>query len=182
MKNLLATDTHNSILTLQRALLGAVMFPHGAQKLLGWFGGYGFDGSMKFFTDTLHLPAPLALLVILGESIGALLLIAGLGTRVAAFGISAIMLGAVLTTHGSVGFFMNWYGSQAGEGFALARARPERAAGDRGRRPLRARQLVEGSARSERGGARRAARLNRAPPRGAAVRAAAPGAALAAAR
>src|SRR6187402_1193491 len=87
-------------LCMQRALLGAVMFPHGAQKLLGWFGGYGFDGTMKFFTDTLHLPAPLALLIILGESIGALLLIAGLGTRVAAFGISAIMLGAVLTTHG----------------------------------------------------------------------------------
>src|SRR3954469_10339582 len=105
MKNLLATDTQNSILTLQRALLGAVMFPHGAQKLLGWFGGYGFDGTMKFFTDSMHLPAPLALLVILGESIGALLLIAGLGTRVAAFGISAIMIGAVLTSHASVGFF-----------------------------------------------------------------------------
>jgi putative oxidoreductase len=117
MKNLLATDTHNSMLTIQRALLGAVMFPHGAQKLLGWFGGYGFDGTMKFFTDTLHLPAPLALLIILGESIGALLLIAGLGTRIAAFGISAIMLGAVLTTHGNVGFFMNWYGSQPGEGY-----------------------------------------------------------------
>lgn len=117
MKNLLATDTHNSMLSIQRALLGAVMFPHGAQKLLGWFGGYGFDGTMKFFTDTLHLPAPLALIIILGESIGALLLIAGLGTRIAAFGISAIMLGAVLTTHGSVGFFMNWYGSQPGEGY-----------------------------------------------------------------
>jgi len=117
MKNLFATDTHNSILSLQRAVLGAVMFAHGAQKLLGWFGGYGFDGSMKFFTDSMHLPAPLAALIILGESIGALLLIAGLGTRVAAFGISAIMLGAVLTTHGSVGFFMNWFGNQPGEGF-----------------------------------------------------------------
>ena len=117
MKTLLGTDTNNSILTIQRALLGAVMFPHGAQKLLGWFGGYGFDGTMKFFTDVMHVPAPVALLVILGESIGALLLIAGLGTRIAAFGITAIMLGAVLTTHGSVGFFMNWYGSQAGEGF-----------------------------------------------------------------
>jgi putative oxidoreductase len=117
MKNLLATDTNNSILTLQRAVLGAVMFPHGAQKLLGWFGGYGFEGSMKFFTDTMHLPAPIALLVILAESIGALLLIAGLGTRVAALGISAVMLGAVLTSHGSVGFFMNWYGNQPGEGF-----------------------------------------------------------------
>jgi putative oxidoreductase len=117
METLLKTDTQNSMLSIQRALLGAVMFPHGAQKLLGWFGGYGFDGTMQFFTDTLHVPAPLALLVILGESIGALLLIAGLGTRVAAFGISAIMLGAVLTTHGSVGFFMNWFGNRAGEGY-----------------------------------------------------------------
>jgi putative oxidoreductase len=117
MEALLKTDTRNSLLTIQRAALGLVMFPHGAQKLLGWFGGYGFDGTMKFFTDTMHLPTPLALLVILGESVGALLLIAGLGTRIAAFGISAIMLGAVLTTHGSVGFFMNWYGNQPGEGF-----------------------------------------------------------------
>jgi putative oxidoreductase len=117
MVTLLKTDTRNSLLTVQRAALGLVMFPHGAQKLLGWFGGYGFDGTMKFFTDTLHVPTPLALLVILGESIGALLLIAGLGTRIAAFGISAVMLGAVLTTHANVGFFMNWYGNQPGEGF-----------------------------------------------------------------
>jgi putative oxidoreductase len=117
MEALLRTDTNNSMLTVQRAVLGAVMFAHGAQKLFGWFGGYGFDGTMKFFTDTMHLPAPLALLIILGESIGALLLVAGLGTRLAAFGISAIMIGAVLTTHGSAGFFMNWYGAQPGEGF-----------------------------------------------------------------
>jgi putative oxidoreductase len=129
MKNFLATDTHNTILTAQRALLGAVMFPHGAQKLLGWFGGYGFEGTMGFFTQQLGLPAPLALLVILAESIGALLLIAGLGTRLAAFGISAVMLGAVVTTHASNGFFMNWFGNQPGEGFefhllALALAVP----------------------------------------------------------
>jgi putative oxidoreductase len=117
MENLFKTDTQNSLLTVQRALLGAVMLPHGAQKVLGWFGGYGFEGTMTFFTDTMHLPAPVALLVILGESLGALLLIAGLGTRVAAFGISANMLGAVLTSHGSVGFFMNWFGNQPGEGY-----------------------------------------------------------------
>jgi putative oxidoreductase len=117
MKTLLATDTHNSLLTLQRAMLALVMFPHGAQKLLGWFGGYGFSGTMGYFTGSLHVPAPLALLVILGESIGALALLAGLGTRVAAFGISAIMLGAIVTTHASVGFFMNWFGNQPGEGY-----------------------------------------------------------------
>ena len=117
MKTLLATDTHNSLLTLQRAVLALVMFPHGAQKLLGWFGGYGFSGTMGYFTGSLHVPAPLALLVILGESIGALALLAGLGTRVAAFGVSAIMLGAIVTTHASVGFFMNWFGNQPGEGY-----------------------------------------------------------------
>ena len=129
MKNFFATDTHSTILTAQRALLGAVMFPHGAQKLLGWFGGYGFEGTMGFFTQQVGLPAPLALLVILAESIGALLLIVGLGTRLAAFGISAVMLGAVATTHASFGFFMNWFGNQPGEGFefhllALALAVP----------------------------------------------------------
>ncbi len=111
------TDTKNGLLTLQRAALALVIFPHGAQKLLGWFGGYGFSGTMGYFTGSLGLPAPIALLVILGESLGALLLLAGLGTRLAAFGISAIMLGAVLTTHGQFGFFMNWFGSQPGEGF-----------------------------------------------------------------
>jgi putative oxidoreductase len=117
MKAFLSTDRHNSILAVQRAVLALVMFPHGAQKLLGWFGGYGFSGTMGYFTGSVGLPAPIALLVILGESIGALLLLAGLGTRLAAFGISAIMLGAVLTSHASVGFFMNWAGTQAGEGF-----------------------------------------------------------------
>jgi putative oxidoreductase len=117
MDALMKTDTNNSLLSLQRALLGAVMLPHGAQKLLGWFGGYGFDGTMKFFTETMHIPAPLALLVILAESVGPLLLLAGLGTRLAALGISSVMLGAVLTTHRHVGFFMNWFGNQGGEGY-----------------------------------------------------------------
>lgn len=110
-------DAFHLTLLAQRVLLGLVIFPHGAQKLLGWFGGYGFSGTMGFFTGTLHLPAPLALLVILGESLGALGLIAGAGTRLAAFGISAIMAGAVLTTHAQFGFFMNWFGAQKGEGF-----------------------------------------------------------------
>lgn len=123
------TDESSTALLVQRLTLGLVMFPHGAQKLLGWFGGYGFEGTMGFFTGTLHVPALVALLVILGESIGSLLLLAGLGTRAAAFGISAIMLGAVATTHAKVGFFMNWFGTQQGEGFefhllALALAVP----------------------------------------------------------
>ena len=124
----LATDRDRTLL-LQRVVLGIVMFPHGAQKLLGWFGGYGFSGTMGYFTDTMHLPAPLAFLIIAGESIGAIGLVLGAGTRLAAFGIAAVMLGAIFTTHLHVGFFMNWLGAQQGEGFeyhllALALALP----------------------------------------------------------
>ncbi|HVK73672.1 MAG TPA: DoxX family protein [Kofleriaceae bacterium] len=114
---------------VQRAVLGAVMFPHGAQKLLGWYGGAGWDGTLAYFGDVLGVPAPLAILVILAESLGALALIAGLGTRVAAGGIAATMIGAVVLTHLPHGFFMNWFGNQGGEGYefhllALALAVP----------------------------------------------------------
>lgn len=108
-------DSRHALLT--RVALGAVLFPHGAQKLLGWFGGYGFSGTMGFFTGTLHVPAPLALLVILAESLGAVGLVFGLGTRLAAAGVSAVMLGAIAMTHAQHGFFMNWFGQQRGEGF-----------------------------------------------------------------
>jgi putative oxidoreductase len=124
----LATDRSKTLFA-QRVLVGLVMFPHGAQKLLGWFGGYGFSGTMNYFTATMHFPALLALLVILAEALGSVGLVVGLGTRVAAFGIAANMIGAVLTTHLSVGFFMNWFGNQPGEGYeyhllALALAVP----------------------------------------------------------
>ena len=116
MNRFLQTDEQSWVLFVQRIALALVMLPHGAQKLLGWFGGYGFSGTMGFFTDTMHIPAPIALLVILGESIGAVMLALGLGTRLSAFGISAIMLGAMATSHAQHGFFMNWFGAQQGEG------------------------------------------------------------------
>ena len=102
---------------LARLTLGLVMFPHGAQKALGWFGGYGFTGTMGFFTGTMHIPAFFAFLAIAAEFAGSLALLAGLGSRVAAFGIAAVMAVAVLTVHASNGFFMNWSGAQKGEGF-----------------------------------------------------------------
>ena len=116
-------------LFLQRVALGAVMLPHGAQKLFGWFGGFGFSGTMHFFTGTMHVPAVLAFLVIVSEALGSIALLLGLGTRLAAFGAAATMVGAVLTTHAQFGFFMNWFGTQPGEGFeyhllALALAIP----------------------------------------------------------
>lgn len=117
MERLLRTDGSNSLLFTQRLVLALVIAPHGAQKLLGLFGGYGFSGTMHFFTDTMHLPALVAFLVICAESFGALLLALGLLTRVAAFGLSAVMVGAIVTTHVQHGFFMNWFGVQQGEGF-----------------------------------------------------------------
>jgi len=108
--------------TLLRLTLGIVMFPHGAQKLLGWFGGYGFSGTMGFFTQQMHIPALFAFLAIMAEFAGSLGLITGLLTRVAAFGILVNMVVALVLVHGHVGFFMNWYGQYpAGtEGFEYA--------------------------------------------------------------
>ena len=100
-----------------RVGLGAVIFPHGAQKLLGWYGGFGFAGTMGFFTEQMHLPWLVAFLVIMGESLGSLGLIAGFLTRFTALSLAVIMVGAVVTTHLPNGFFMNWSGKQAGEGF-----------------------------------------------------------------
>lgn len=102
---------------LARLTLGLVMFPHGAQKALGWFGGYGYSGTMGYFTGTLHIPALFAFLAILAEFAGALALIAGLFSRAAAFGIAAVMTVAIFMAHAANGFFMNWTGSQKGEGF-----------------------------------------------------------------
>ena len=99
-----------------RITLAVVMFPHGAQKVLGWFGGYGFRGTMKYFTDS-GIPAVFALLAIAAEFLGPLGLAVGLLTRVAAFGIACVMLVAIFTVHWPHGLFMNWYGNQKGEGF-----------------------------------------------------------------
>jgi putative oxidoreductase len=115
-RRLLATDGDRTTLVL-RLVLALVMFPHGAQKLLGWYGGYGFSGTMGFLTNQAGLPWIVALLVILIEFGGPLMLAFGLGVRVAATGYVAVMLGAIVTVHGRHGFFMNWYGAQAGEGF-----------------------------------------------------------------
>jgi putative oxidoreductase len=104
------------LITVLRIIVGIIFFAHGAQKLLGWFGGYGYSGTMQFFTGS-GIPAPLAFLAIVAEFFGGLGLILGLLGRVAAFGITVNMLVAVATVHAKFGFFMNWAGSQKGEGF-----------------------------------------------------------------
>ena len=97
--------------------MGCVMFPHGAQKLFGWFGGFGFTNTMTYFTQTAGLPWIIAFLIIMGESLGSLGLIVGFFTRLSALGLIFIMVGAITTVHIPNGFFMNWFGKNAGEGF-----------------------------------------------------------------
>jgi putative oxidoreductase len=84
---------------------------------LGWYGGFGFDGTMGFFTQTLGLPWIIAFLVVIGEFFGSLALLMGFLTRFSAASIGVIMLGAITMVHLQNGFFMNWFGKQAGEGY-----------------------------------------------------------------
>jgi putative oxidoreductase len=116
IRRLYATDD-SAATTILRLALGIVFFAHGAQKMLGWFGGYGFSGTMGFFTGAMHIPAPLAFLAIAAEFFGGIGLILGFLTRIAAFGIAMNMLVAIATVHGKFGLFMNWNGTQKGEGF-----------------------------------------------------------------
>lgn len=103
--------------TVVRLVLGIVFFAHGAQKLLGWFGGYGYTGTMQMFVHGMGIPAPLAVLAIMAEFLGGIGLIVGLLSRIAVIGIGINMLVAMFMIHIHVGFFMKWAGTQKGEGF-----------------------------------------------------------------
>lgn len=110
-------QTHDDLaLAFVRFVLGIVLFAHGAQKMLGWFGGFGFSGTIGAFTQ-LGMPAALAVFVIFVEFFGGLSMIFGLLSRLAGLGIVALMLGAIFTVHIHNGFYMNWLGKQKGEGF-----------------------------------------------------------------
>jgi putative oxidoreductase len=112
------TATNNDIATaVLRLVFGIVFFAHGAQKMLGWFGGYGFTGTMGFFTGVMHIPAVFAFLAIAAEFFGGLGLVLGFMTRIAALGIFTNMLMALALVHHQFGFFMNWTGTQKGEGY-----------------------------------------------------------------
>jgi putative oxidoreductase len=116
LKKLFQTE-NDSVIMILRVLLGIVYFPHGMQKLFGWFGGPGFGGAMHMLTTNLGIPALFAFLAIMAEGLGSLGLLTGLLTRVAAFGIAVDMIVAVYMLHWQNGFFMNWFGNQKGEGF-----------------------------------------------------------------
>lgn len=115
LQRITRTDDDVALLVL-RVGLAVVFFPHGAQKALGWFGGPGFAGFVGF-AHQLGVPAWLAVLAILAEFLGSIGLLLGLLGRIAAFGIFCNMAVAIALIHSKVGFFMNWTGKQAGEGF-----------------------------------------------------------------
>ncbi|HXO39644.1 MAG TPA: DoxX family protein [Candidatus Acidoferrum sp.] len=116
LRKLISTD-NDSATAILRFVLGVIFFAHGAQKMLGWFGGYGFSGTMAFFTDVMHIPVLFAFLAITAEFFGGLGLILGFLTRIAALGIFFNMVVAIAMVHYRFGFFMNWTGAQKGEGF-----------------------------------------------------------------
>jgi len=115
LRNFLRTN-NDVALTVLRVVLGLVFFAHGAQKVLGWFGGYGFSATLQAMSGA-GLPKPLVVLIMAIEFGGALLLILGVFTRLGAIGIIVLMSGAILMVHRHFGFFMNWFGNQKGEGF-----------------------------------------------------------------
>jgi len=115
LNSLLSSPGDSLAATVLRLALGFMILPHGLQKTLGWFGGYGFKGTMGYLTGSVGAPWIFALLAILAESVGGLMLIAGFGTRVAALGVGGVMVVAA-TQHWSNGLFMNWFGHQKGEG------------------------------------------------------------------
>ena len=104
------------VIAIVRIVLGVVFFAHGAQKALGWFGGTGLQSTLRVFREELRIPAPLALLSVAAEFLGGLGLIVGFLSRIAALGIAAVMIVALIAVHGKFGFFMNWYGEKKGHG------------------------------------------------------------------
>ncbi|HLO79549.1 MAG TPA: DoxX family protein [Chitinophagaceae bacterium] len=117
MKQLIFYSDNSWAGFILRLIIGVVMLPHGAQKLLGSFGGYGFRSTMSYFTDTMKLPSMIAMMIIFIEFFGSLAFILGVSSRLWALLFIIIMAGAIVTTNYKFGFFMNWFGSQKGEGF-----------------------------------------------------------------
>ena len=106
METLLFTYGSWSMLVI-RVVLGVIFFAHGAQKVLGWFGGHGLEGTTGFL-GSLGIPLPVAYLVCFFELFGGIGLIVGLLTRLAALAIAVVMVGAIVKVHWQHGFFLNW--------------------------------------------------------------------------
>lgn len=107
----------NTASLLLRVTLGVVFFPHGAQKVFGWFGGFGYEATLASFEQTLNVPEAMTILVMAAELLGSICLVLGLLTRFAALGIAAVMIGAIFLVHWQNGFFMDWQNQKQGEGY-----------------------------------------------------------------
>lgn len=117
IKRILSTNERSIELLVARVTLGLVILPHGMQKVFGLFGGMGFSGTINTFDQYFGMPAMLTILVILAEFVGALGLVLGFLSRFMGLSVLLTMIGAmVLGGHLQNGFFMNWFGNQAGEG------------------------------------------------------------------
>ena len=116
LRDLLSTNP-DWTLTIIRFVLGVVFFAHGAQKLLGWFGGPGLKETMRTMHDFLGLPLPLAFAAVATELFGGVGLIVGLLSRVAAVGIGVTMIAAIVMVHGRNGLFMDWFGARKNHGY-----------------------------------------------------------------
>lgn len=117
MKELLFNTQNEWTGLILRFTAGMIMLPHGAQKFLGMFGGYGYHGTMNFFTETMKLPWIVSFLVIFIEFFGSIGMITGFASRLWSVAFIVVMIGAIYTTNYTYGFFMNWFGNQQGEGF-----------------------------------------------------------------
>ena len=116
VKNIFVTSESKASVIL-RIILGSVLFAHGARNMIGWFGGNGFSSTMQYFTETVGLNYIVGFLVIFLQFFGAIFILIGFTTRVIALGILGMFIGMIVTVHLPYGFFMNWFGNSAGEGF-----------------------------------------------------------------
>jgi len=103
-------------LLILRIAFAIVMFPHGAQLLVGWFGGYGYTASMGYFSS-IGIPSVIGFLIIFLEFFGSIFILLGLFTRLFALALTGLVTGMILMVHIHAGFFMNWFGNIKGEGF-----------------------------------------------------------------
>ena len=116
LQRILRTDNDWTV-PVARLVLAAIFLGHGSQKALGWFGGLGFSGTLDVFERTMGIPPVLTVLVMFTEIAGALGLLLGLLSRVAAFGLLVVMIIAPIANGLYPRFFMNWTGRNMGEGF-----------------------------------------------------------------
>jgi len=114
-KAFLRTDNSPAQLFI-RIALGAVILPHGAQKVFGWFGGQGMEKTLQAFA-AMGFPTWATGCLMVVETLGAVLLILGFITRLWALGIGVSISICMYLNHLQHGFFMNWFGAQKGEGF-----------------------------------------------------------------